>query len=95
MNDQPVHVTITSPQAPVIPPPDTPPTTTPSSPLPAFIESILHFFKHPGTTTASGLALAALSAFTSAVPANQRTDTTLAGLAFSVSTVLIDYLKSR
>lgn len=59
------------------------------------INAFLNFVKHPGTNTGLGITLAALSAFTATVPATDRADTTLAGLAYGVASLLLDFLRSH
>ena len=56
------------------------------------IESLLNFVKHPGTNTGAGLALTAISAFTSAVPASDRSSTTILGIAYAFATLVVDWL---
>lgn len=59
------------------------------------LEVFLNFVKHPGTSTGLGLALAALSQFTAAVPVHDRTAPTLLGLGYALAAQLIDLLDNK
>lgn len=63
--------------------------------VPGAIGKLLAFFKHPGLNTALGVALAALSAFTALVPANNRNPTTTLGIIYAIVALVIDRLPAR
>lgn len=64
---------------------------TGSNPLAAALDVL----KHSGLHAGAGLALAAVSAFTAAVPLADRGSTTIGGLSFALGSLLVDWLKSH
>lgn len=59
------------------------------------VDAVLAYAKHPGLHTTFGVTVAALSIFTSLVPANERTGTTAMGLAYAIATQAIEYLNTK
>lgn len=73
----------------------TKPSAATTAPPKAPVTAALGYVKHPGTSTAGGLALAALSAFTATLPVSLRGTGIWSGLATAVASMLIDTLQQR